>query len=100
MKVIDEEKMAGLKVVDINNPPTKDVPRQEFPKALYLHPKDKTKEHLVKIVANAEEQKAAMAAGWKTTPHAPLIPTEEESGDYETAAAELQPAAGEKRHRG
>ena len=60
---------SNLKVMDILKPPTKSIPFQEFPKMLYLHPKDKTKEHRTRVVQNVTEQEAALAQGWRIQPH-------------------------------
>jgi hypothetical protein len=60
-----------LKVLDMNNPPTKNIPHESFPKMVYLHPKDKTKQHLSKIVNTSEELEDAAKEGWKTKPHNP-----------------------------
>lgn len=84
---IDEERLnsPNNKVMDINQPPMKSIPHEKFPKAIYLHPKDKTKEHKSKIVKNDAELEAAMKQGWKLNPHVPQEPELEEvlSNDYE-----------------
>lgn len=56
------------------DPPAK----QEYPKMLYLHPVDKTQEHRIFVVNNAYEQENAMAEGFKTQPHIPVVPADEE----------------------
>ena len=88
---IDEDKLNSdsMKVMDINNPPVKNIPHEKFPKLVYLHPKDKTKEHLTKIVKNDDELKAAMKQGWQIKPHVPQEPefSETYSADYEIKTA-------------
>jgi hypothetical protein len=88
---IDEEKLnnPSLKVMDINAPPMKSIPMEKFPKMVYLHPKDKTKEHLTKIVANAADLEKAEKQGWKVKPHVPVEPNIVESlgSDYEIKSA-------------
>jgi hypothetical protein len=86
---IDQKVLEGEhapKVMDINKPPLINIPHEKFPKAIYLHPKDKQKEHLAKIVKNEDELKTALRQGWKTAPHVPIDPPapELESGEYET----------------
>lgn len=85
---IDQEALESpnLKIMDINKPPMKSIPHEKFPKAIYLHPKDKTKEHKAKIVQNEKELDAAMKQGYKLKPHVPQISVEPEieSGEYET----------------
>lgn len=88
---IDQEKIEGsdLPTLDINNPPTRNIPYQAYPKVVYLHPKDKTKAHLHIVVRDAEEHDAAAKKGYKDKPHVPVTPVEDlskdfEAGDYET----------------
>lgn len=53
---------------------------QPYPKMLYLHPEDKTKEHTYIVVNNEEEKDAALAKGYVIEPHNPVtgdeLPTE------------------------
>jgi len=46
-QAIDQEALdsPNLKILDINKPPSKSIPYEEFPRMVFLHPKDKTKEH-------------------------------------------------------
>jgi hypothetical protein len=88
---IDQEKIEGseLPTLDINNPPTKNMPYQAYPKVVYLHPKDKTKVHLHKIVKDEHEHEVASKQGYKDKPHVPVAAVEDHSknfevGDYET----------------
>lgn len=80
---IDEEKMGGLKMMDIANPPVKQIPHAEFPKCVYLHPKDKTREHKVKIVQDASELEAAKKQGYRVKPHVPEAPPAPDANDFE-----------------
>ena len=87
---IDQKALEGEhapKVMDINKPPLVNIPHEKFPKMVYLHPKDKTKEHLAKIVKSEDELKNALKQGYKLKPHIPEEPAEIEvlSGEYETA---------------
>lgn len=47
------------------------VPKQEFPKMLYLHPADKTQEHKFIIVNTEGEMDAATDKGYKVEPYIP-----------------------------
>ncbi len=97
--VIDEEKInnADMRIMDIGRPPIKQVAYQAYPKMLYLHPKDKTKEHLTKIVQNEAEKLAAVSQGWRTEPHIQQAAAVNFSGDFE---AEIPEPPVEKRGPG
>jgi len=88
---IDEDKFSELKVLDMNAPPTKSIPYQPFPKTVYLHPKDKTKQHRAKIVETAEELDAAQKQGWKTAPHMPEEVVEDLSEHFEAEPVKRGP---------
>jgi hypothetical protein len=85
-RAIDDEAFGELKTLDINNPPTKNIPYAAYPKVVYLHPKDKTKQHMSKVVESPEEFEAAQSQGWKTTPHAPVAVVEDLSEKFEVEA--------------
>lgn len=87
---IDQEKIEGsdLPTLDINNPPTRVIAHQSYPKIVYLHPKDKTKEHIHKVVNNEAEHEAAEKQGFKTKPHIPVEPEPDYSEDFETTEYE------------
>lgn len=87
---IDQEALdsPSLKILDINKPPTRNVPHQEYPKMVYLHPKEKTKEHRTKIVKDAEELEDAEAKGWKAKPHIPVAVVEDLSVEFEAETPE------------
>jgi len=89
---IDQEALdsPNMKILDINNPPVKSVSHQAFPKMVYLHPKDKTKEHRYKAVNTPEEFEAAEKQGWKTKPHIPEAAPEDLS-DFESEAPKRGP---------
>ncbi len=80
---IDTEKMGGLKVMDFNNPPTREIGYQAFPKAIYLHPKDKSKEARCKVVANKVELDEALRQGWRLQSHVPLVPNSDIPAEFE-----------------
>lgn len=82
---IDQEALESpnMKVLDINKPPTKNIAHQAYPTMVYLHPKDKTKEHRVSIVGDQNGLDAAQKQGWKTTPHIPEEVIEDLSKDFE-----------------
>jgi len=86
---IDQDAMESpnMKVLDINKPPVKSIPHQPYPKMVYLHPVDKTREHRSRVVADAQELEAAMKEGWRIQPHVPVgaPDVEIERGDFETA---------------
>jgi|SRR6185312_7787076 len=72
---IDEEKMAaktvGNQSYSLTNPPLKFIPHQEFPKMLYLWPKDKSLPPTSKTITvnDAKEEKAMLAKGYRDKPH-------------------------------
>ena len=82
---LDQEALdsPNMKILDINKPPTKSIGYQAFPQMLYLHPKDKSKEHRTTVVQSAEEMNEAMDIGWRKEPHVPIAPPEELSKNYE-----------------
>lgn len=90
---LDEDKLnsADLKMMDIGNPPTRNIPHQEYPRMVYLHPKDKSKEHRTEIVENEDEMDAAEASGFRTAPHVPVPKPQDFSLDYEVAAPAPKP---------
>lgn len=94
-RVIDQDALdsPNLKILDINNPPTKDVPYQPFPKMIYLHPKDKTKEHKFHVVHSDEELEAAMKKGYRKQPHIPEAPPEDLK-DFDTSEYEVEEKRG------
>lgn len=77
----------STKVLDINKPPLKAIPHQEFPRMVYLHPKDKQKEHRTLIVPDKKELESAMKRGYRLQPHIPVAPPDLEivSGEFEVA---------------
>lgn len=77
----------NTKVLDINKPPMRAIPHQEFPRMVYLHPKDKQKEHHAVLVQDKKELEAAMKKGYKLQPHIPVVPPDDiaDSGDFEVA---------------
>jgi hypothetical protein len=87
---IDSEKLNSpdLKILDINHPPTRMMPHREYPRMVYLHPRDKTKEHRTKTVADSPELEAALAQGYKKEPHIPVAAVEDLSKDFEAEAPE------------
>ena len=82
---LDQEALdsPNLKILDINKPPVKAMPHQAFPAMVYLHPKDKTKEHRTKIVNTPEEKEAAIEQGWRVQPHIPVAAVEDLSKDFQ-----------------
>jgi hypothetical protein len=93
---IDQEALdsPNLKILDINKPPVKSVAYQSFPKMVYLHPKDKSKEHRGKVVQDADELEAALAQGYKLKPHVPVAPVEDLSENFEAEIPELRRGPG------
>jgi hypothetical protein len=93
---IDQEALdsPNLKILDINKPPVKSVAYQSFPKMVYLHPKDKSKEHRGKVVQDADELEAALAQGYKLKPHVPVAPVEDLSENFEAETPELRRGPG------
>jgi hypothetical protein len=93
---IDQEAVdsPNLKILDINKPPVKSVAYQSFPKMVYLHPKDKSKEHRGKVVQDADELEAALAQGYKLKPHVPVAPVEDLSENFEAEIPELRRGPG------
>lgn len=68
-----------------------DQPRQEYPKMLYLHPVDKTKEHKFIVVDTPEEKDSALEQGYRLEPHIPAV-TEDPS--CEVTVYEEAPGSG------
>lgn len=74
-QTIDEAKMLdkgkGNQSFDINQPPMKNIPHMEFPKVMYLWPKDKKLSPTSRtlVVQDAKEEKAMLAKGWRNAPH-------------------------------
>lgn len=93
---IDQEALdsPNMKVLDINKPPVKPIPHQLYPKMVYLHPKDKTKEHRTRIVADQEELEAAQKQGWRETPHIPEAEPDAELANFESEFAEVRRGPG------
>lgn len=87
MPQIDEEKLKDLKILDINNPPTKPLSYQAFPKVVYLHPKDKSQEARPKLVHDEAELKAALARGYRKEVHVPAV--DKEAAELEGFDAEI-----------
>jgi len=79
-QAIDEEKMTAKfqanQTFDMHAPPLKNIPHMEFPKMLYLWPKDKTLPPTSKtaIAANEKEEKALLKKGYRTQPHVQEFP--------------------------
>lgn len=69
---IDVNELNSKKVLDIAKPPTRNIPFQEYPKCIYLHPKDKTKEHLPKVVNNKQEEEEHLQRGYRLEAHIPV----------------------------
>lgn len=92
---LDQEALdsPNMKVLDINKPPTKSIAHQEFPKMVYLHPKDKTQEHRTRVVEDKDELEAAQKVGWKASPHIPEAAPDAalEGFEYEPESAKRGP---------
>src|ERR1039457_2106818 len=82
---IDQEALdsPSLKILDINKPPVKSIAYEAFPKMVYLHPKDKTKEHRGKVVQDADELDTALEQGYQLKPHVPIGVAEDLSEHFE-----------------
>jgi hypothetical protein len=59
--------------------------KEEYPKMVYLHPKDKTQEHKFAVVNNPVERAAAEKNGYQAKPHVPVTP---EDTAYEGSGSE------------
>jgi hypothetical protein len=96
-KEVDVEAMKELKMLDLSKPPMRDIPHMEFPKCIYLHPKDKYRvirrkddrgnvveeykeptTHKSKVVADKAELDKALKSGWKREPYLPVAVPDEE----------------------
>lgn len=103
---IDEDQMLqkgkGNLPFDINKPPLKSTPHQEFPKMLYRWPKDKSLHPTSKtaIAKDAQEEKALLAKGYRTQPHVQEHPEEVPDGfeadDAGTESAVIQESTGQQ----
>lgn len=98
---VDTEKLNSPDMVtmDIGKPPIKQIPYQAYPKMLYLHPKDKSREHLTKVVSSEEEKTAAMAQGWRVEPHIPVPNVASLHADFEAEIPEPEVKRGPGRPR-
>jgi len=80
---IDEAAFTAGKNIEAQRPPVKQIPHLEYPKMLYLHPKDKQRDHRTVLVNSAEEEKKYRDQGWRTTAHvpagAPVVPDDFEA---------------------
>jgi hypothetical protein len=56
---------------------------QEYPKMLYLHPVDKTKEHKFITVNSCDDESDALKAGYKLEPHVPVPAPEDQFDEVE-----------------
>lgn len=72
-QAIDEAKMKELKSMEVGKPPTKDIGFIEYPKVIYLHPKDKSKEQISKTVQDKAEEEKFLKLGYRLKPHVPQI---------------------------
>lgn len=72
---IDEDLMRAKTMANqpfnISTPPLKNIPHMDFPKMMYLWPKDKKLAPTSKttIAQNAKEEKALLAKGYHDKPH-------------------------------
>lgn len=82
---IDSERLndPSLQILDIGKPPVRQMAHQSYPKMVYLHPRDKTKQHRHQIVHNELELAAAEKQGWRTKPHVPVEAVEDLSEHFE-----------------
>lgn len=93
---INQDKLESpeTKTLDLANPPLRQIAFREYPKMLFLHPKDKSKEHLTKIVHSEEEESAAVRQGWRPDGHVPY------TNEAELYAEEYEIASEERRGPG
>ena len=85
----DEEASAAIKQGYMADLPA----HAEFPKMVYLHPVDKTKEHKFIVVNSPAELDEAAKGGYKIEPHVPVIPADEA---FDDTASEV-PGSGSER---
>lgn len=80
---------------DINHPPLKSIPHQEFPKMLYLWPKDKKLHPTAKTntAQSAEEEKTLLAKGYRAQPHKQEFEEEVPDGFEADVAGEPVPVS-------
>jgi len=93
---LDQEALdsPNMTVLDINKPPSKSIAHQEYPKMVYLHPKDKTQEHRTRIVADSEELELATSKGWRIKPHVPEAKPDVELEGFEYEPSEVKRGVG------
>lgn len=85
---IDEEKLAAATTLDMSKPPVRQIEKREFPKMVFLHPKDKSKEHRTRIVQDDVELQQALKEGWRRSGHVPVIEQPEiDQTEYDTSTA-------------
>lgn len=90
---IDTDKLndPSLQILDIGKPPVRQMQYQAYPKMVYLHPKDKTKQHRTKVVEDEAELDTAERQGWKAKPHIPVEPVEDLSLEFEAEPLSRDP---------
>src|SRR6185437_12988538 len=85
---IDEEKIKEKQAMDLNNPPVRSIPFQEYPRLVYKHPKRpfrevkrrdaagntvevtyEPSEHKYKSVSSQAEFEQALKDGWRKEPY-------------------------------
>jgi hypothetical protein len=84
----------GPKTMSLHAPPVKSIPHQEYPKMLYLWPKDK-KLHptaMTAVANNAEEEKALAAKGYRTKPHTQEFEAVDMPEGFEPDLPKVEPA--------
>ena len=88
---IDEEKLSdpSMQIMDPAKPPIKQIPYQPFPKMVYLHPKDKTKEHRAIVVNDQAALDNAMKQGFRLEQHIPEAGPVDLTAGFEADVPEL-----------
>ncbi|HWH56110.1 MAG TPA: hypothetical protein VN682_00695 [Terriglobales bacterium] len=107
---VDVEKMSdrpgkpAIPSMDPAKPPVKAIPFMEFPKVVYMHPKEAYRvvihrnaqheiveqehipsEHLTRVVADAKELTAALKEGWVKQPYIAQPPPDPNAHLYDRA---------------
>lgn len=120
---IDEEKFASQETLDLSKPqgtaqglPVKHIPHQEYPRAVYKHPRSpffveehrnvnhevvhrevKSTEHRVHVVHSKAEHEDKLADGWKNEPYIQVAPPDPMDDLYgEVIAADVARKSGGK----
>lgn len=80
-QTVDTDRLGGLTSLDLSRPPMKEIGLIEYPRMVYKHPKDKTKEHKIRVCETKSELDQALKEGYNLKPHVPQPAAESEDDE-------------------